>query len=227
MIAVQFAQSCTFLSKEREIIVNEKVLIKGELKNILPSCLCIALLGPVLMVIYGFISARNYIYSGVDERTYADGLSYAFGGGDGAMLVLEALAVVTIIIGIVLYFQWKKISLTVTDKRVYGNNSSGKRVDLPLDSVSAVSMNKKSTIAVTTASGAIKFTFLKNADEIHSVVSGLLIDRQTRSSTPAAPAAPAAAQSDADELKKYKDLLDSGVITQEEFDAKKKQLLGL
>lgn len=33
--------------------------------------------------------------------------------------------------------------------------------------------------------------------------------------------------SNADKLKKYKDLLDSGVITQEEFDAKKKQLLGL
>lgn len=31
----------------------------------------------------------------------------------------------------------------------------------------------------------------------------------------------------ADELKKYKELLDSGIITQEEFDAKKKQLLGL
>ena len=30
-----------------------------------------------------------------------------------------------------------------------------------------------------------------------------------------------------DDLKKYKDLLDAGVITQEEFDAKKKQLLGL
>ena len=30
-----------------------------------------------------------------------------------------------------------------------------------------------------------------------------------------------------DELKKYKELLDSGVITQEEFDAKKKQILGL
>ena len=35
------------------------------------------------------------------------------------------------------------------------------------------------------------------------------------------------AASSADELKKYKELLDSGVITQEEFDAKKKQLLGL
>ncbi len=33
--------------------------------------------------------------------------------------------------------------------------------------------------------------------------------------------------SNADELKKFKDLLDSGVITQEEFDAKKKQLLDL
>lgn len=33
--------------------------------------------------------------------------------------------------------------------------------------------------------------------------------------------------SDADEILKFKNLLDSGIITQEEFDAKKKQLLGL
>ena len=33
--------------------------------------------------------------------------------------------------------------------------------------------------------------------------------------------------STADEIKKFKELLDCGVITQEEFDAKKKQLLGL
>ncbi len=31
----------------------------------------------------------------------------------------------------------------------------------------------------------------------------------------------------ADELKKFKELLDMGVITQEEFEAKKKQLLGI
>ena len=34
-------------------------------------------------------------------------------------------------------------------------------------------------------------------------------------------------QKTAEELKKYKELLDSGIITQEEFDAKKKQLLGI
>lgn len=33
--------------------------------------------------------------------------------------------------------------------------------------------------------------------------------------------------SSADEIAKFKSLLDQGVITQEEFDAKKKQLLGL
>lgn len=33
--------------------------------------------------------------------------------------------------------------------------------------------------------------------------------------------------SSADEIKKFKDLLDAGIISQEEFDAKKKQLLGL
>ena len=33
--------------------------------------------------------------------------------------------------------------------------------------------------------------------------------------------------SEAEQLKRLKDLLDSGVLTQEEFDAKKKQILGL
>ncbi|MDE7100544.1 MAG: SHOCT domain-containing protein [Anaeroplasmataceae bacterium] len=31
----------------------------------------------------------------------------------------------------------------------------------------------------------------------------------------------------ADELKKFKELLDTGIITQEEFNTKKKELLGL
>lgn len=43
----------------------------------------------------------------------------------------------------------------------------------------------------------------------------------------AAPHRAATALGTAEELKTYKELLDTGVITQEEFDAKKKQLLGL
>jgi len=39
--------------------------------------------------------------------------------------------------------------------------------------------------------------------------------------------APVAATSPAEEIKKYKELLDMGVISQEEFNTKKKQLLGI
>lgn len=38
---------------------------------------------------------------------------------------------------------------------------------------------------------------------------------------------PSSTTSPADELKKYKELLDEGILTQEEFDAKKKQLLNI
>lgn len=206
---------------ERENIMNEKTLVQGQMKNILPTCLTIALLGPLLLVLWVIRSAKRYCAPDPwhDELPFSEGLDYAL-HGDGVTLILMAVAFITILIGLILFLKWRKISLTVTDKRVYGNNSSGKRVDLPLDSISAVAKYKKSAISVTTASGAIKFTFLKNADEVHATVSSLLIQRQGQSKAPAA-------SSDADELKKYKDLLDSGVISQAEFDAKKKQLLGL
>ena len=43
----------------------------------------------------------------------------------------------------------------------------------------------------------------------------------------AAAAAPTAPTDAVAEIKKYKDLLDSGIITEEEFTAKKKQLMGI
>ncbi|MBE6806625.1 MAG: SHOCT domain-containing protein [Ruminococcaceae bacterium] len=70
---------------------------------------------------------------------------------------------------------------------------------------------------------------LKNAEKIYSVINKLLIERQQNKQKEVyVPVTqPSSQTSAADELKKYKDLLDAGIITQEEFDAKKKQLLGL
>lgn len=115
---------------------------------------------------------------------------------------------------------FSKVELVITDRRVYGRASFGRRVDLPLDSVTAIGMSFMKGIAVTTASGAVKFGCIKNRNEIYGVVSNLLMERQRNSGIPVA-------HSSADELKKYKELLDTGVISQEEFDAKKKQLLNL
>ena len=62
-------------------------------------------------------------------------------------------------------------------------------------------------------------------EEVANYVKGK-IDACKRSKSMGYAPAPAAT-STADELKKFKELLDAGIITQEEFDAKKKQLLGL
>ena len=85
-------------------------------------------------------------------------------------------------------------------------------------------------VAVATASGLIKFSFIKNRDEIFNTVSGLLrnkndVSQQATSSTQVVQNIQQI--SSADELAKFKQLLDSGAITQEEYNAKKKQLLGL
>lgn len=62
-----------------------------------------------------------------------------------------------------------------------------------------------------------------------AVVILAIIKRSSRIAPVAAPQSTTIIQeaSSADELKKYKELLDSGVISQAEFDEKKKKLLGL
>ena len=118
-----------------------------------------------------------------------------------------------------------KCELVVSNKRIYGKAKFGRRVDLPLDSISAVGTSSMYGIDVGTSSGKIKFKFIKNNNEIHKIISDLLIKRQKQNAKTII--SQEIHQSSADELKKFKELLDSGVITQEEFEAKKKQLLGL
>lgn len=136
------------------------------------------------------------------------------------------------LISVICYFGLKSYELVVTDKRIYGAISFGKRVDLPMDSVSAVAVIPLSKgISVSTSSGSISFRYIKNAEEIHECINQLLIARQQTQTeekrTSSTENTVAVAQDKYDELKKLKDLLDMGVITPEEFDAKKKQLLGL
>ena len=135
------------------------------------------------------------------------------------------LGAIVFVAGIVLLLYSSRCSITVTDKRVYGKAAFGTRVDLPFDMISAVGTTGITHgIEVATSSGKIKFLFIENAAEIHTVISKLLMSRQDKNNSTVQVKQEVSA---ADELKKYKELLDNGVISQEEFDAKKKQLLGL
>lgn len=128
---------------------------------------------------------------------------------------------------LLIYFWLVSYELVVSDKRVYGRATFGKRVDLPMDSVSAIATMWLKGIGIATSSGKIAFLMIRNRDEIHKCVSNLLIERQAKDSVNLVPPTQVYSQSNADELRKFKELLDAGVINQDEFEAKKKQLLGV
>ncbi len=81
-------------------------------------------------------------------------------------------------------------------------------------------------IAASSDENTITFVESKNyeAEKAHNYINNKI--RETRNGSQKSTTV-VQQTSAADELKKFKELLDSGVITQEEFDAKKKQLLGL
>ena len=117
--------------------------------------------------------------------------------------------------------------LTVTDKRVYGTAAIRRRVDLPIRSISAVGFAPFSTITVSTSSGVIKFCMVEDRKKVYNVITELLDKQSMSAAQPVVVGAPVASNSDADDIAKFKKLLDDGAITQEEYDTKKKQLLGL
>ena len=235
----------TFYIVIKEKTMEEKIIIKGERaeKKLGKKFLIIS----AIVFLVGFISAQfaPYFFAGKYSVFYKGNSSFKqymryslfrriFGCIDSGFVGL--LIFVIMWIGLLMLLIWvvytliykfqASSELVVTDKRTYGKIAHGKRVDIPTDSISAIGACALKGVMITSASGAIKFHFLKNRDKIHEVLSKLIIERQGNKKEESAPSAGKEIDV-ADELKKYKDLLDSGVITQEEFDVKKKQLLGL
>ena len=127
---------------------------------------------------------------------------------------------------LIIFFMMHKMQITITDKRVYGQTYFGRSVDLPMDSISAVGSSLLNGITVSTSSGKVSFLFIEDSKGLHELLRQLLIDRQYKKEAEKTQCV-LPVTSIADELKKYKELLDCSVITQEEFETKKNQLLGL
>ena len=115
----------------------------------------------------------------------------------------------------------KSMEIIVTDKRVTGKTFFGKVVDLPLDSVSAVASSGKWGISISTSSGAIRFCLIKNAKEIHNKVRDLIVKRQENKNNIDS------SDNVLEKIRTLKQLCDEGIITQEEYEVKKKALLGI
>ena len=159
---------------------------------------------------------------GVYLIALGDCISFTNGPVFFVSIILD-LGIVLSIYSLILWLAIKDNCITVTNKRVYGVTKWKKRVDLPLKQISAVATSWLKGIAVGTSSGKIEFKAIENYIDVHQEITKLLAAKEdvtTVSTTQTA-------SDDIEDLKKLKDLLDSNIITQEEFDAKKKQLLGL
>jgi preprotein translocase subunit SecY len=210
--------------------MEEKVLIKSYVakgaKNFMLGCMGV-LFGLAIIIFISLGQETNE--SGYWSRYTRTGYEAAF-GGDGAMLAYFIFACVFAVLGIIMliiFLATMKCELTITEKNVKGRALFGKEVVLPLYMISAFSTRKLlATIAVATSSGMTKFSLIGNYSEISQILSQLINNRQ-RDTVTAAPATATAQSSAMDDLVKLKSLLDQGIITQEEFNAKKNQLLGL
>ena len=132
-----------------------------------------------------------------------------------------------IVLGVGILFLLMAVScnITVTNIRVYGK-AFFKRVDIPVDSISAVGMiDIIQGISVASSSGRIAFFYIKNYKEIHSEISQLILNRHENNREQALNMSEPTEKTE--EIRNYKKLLDDGIITQEEYDKKKKQLLNL
>lgn len=194
--------------KEKEIIRAEKYDIK-KIRNIIW----------IIGIIITFLWFLIYVIPGIQHLT-----SYGYSIGSFIIFHLCVPFLPFFIIGLVFYLGVSKVDLIVTDKRVYGVAIFDRRIDLPFDMISAVSTSIFRGIAISTPSGLIKFIMIKNRDEIHKIISELLVKRQNNSFKKNISVVDSSI-SKADEIAKYKELLDSKAITQEEYEKKKKELL--
>ena len=200
--------------------MEEKIIIQSKISNIKKMRNIIWIVGAVISILAPifYAESRRFWYESSDGvydiQEYLGAVFSMYG-----ILFFICVIAAAFIIGLIFYRATNKITLTITDKRVYGTALFGKRVDLPFDMISAVETSIFKGIAVATSSGTIKFAFMENRDSLHDEISKQLVIRQSQNNkkgdTVIKQEIP---QSNADELKKYKELLDSGVISQEEFD---------
>lgn len=112
--------------------------------------------------------------------------------------------------------------IALTDTCLMCNSHDGGALNLQYEKIISVNKNDAMKMIVINigATKPISFLNLQNYNEIFEFINQKVNDISNEKAS-------VNSVGTADELKKYKDLLDQGIISQEEFDAKKKQLLGL
>lgn len=221
---------------------NENIIIKGTPKKnkialiILLSGIAVAVISFIVASYYfnnvdgyesfGFGYGGWYTYCAIYDFDFFDFYFSEFFGSciHGYMLIAGVIA---IIVGLIIKFNTEKCEITVTNNRILGKLAHGKEVNIPLNQVTGLHSCSFDGVSVASIGNVSDFHCIANHEEVMKAISYLLANPQVASTSPAQVSNVSASSNEAEQLKRFKDLLDSGIITQEEFDAKKKEILGL
>ena len=200
--------------------MNEKILIQSKSYKWLSG---IFILLSLIALIIGCVFLSKYRWtSSYYAPYYGTYLTRVHTSPD--MLTVSIICFVVSAIFLLLFLMTFRTKIVVSNTGVSGRAMFGKQVDIPMDSISSVGKHALlKGVSISSSSGVIRFFLLENAEEIFSTVGTLLHDRIKAKTT----ASNQSAGSSVDDLAKYKALFDAGVISAEEFEAKKKQILGL
>lgn len=179
---------------------------------------------------YYFLTARVYYvkYRIIYDYNFMDFYISEFFSGCiyGYMLIL---GIVITIVGILIEVNTEKCEIVVTNEAISGKLPHGKRVSIPLNQIIAINPSSFEGISISSIGNVSKFHCFKNRDEVIKAIAYLLANQQqvTIHTTQPMVSVTTEANGEVEQLKGLKELLDAGILTQEEFDEKKKQILGL
>jgi hypothetical protein len=220
--------------------MEQNIVIKGTPQKNKPALIAIIvgivlLLSSFLVASYVFENCEGYEYFGygyggwyywcVIYDTFGEFFTAEFFNFECYYGYMIMLGVVALIVGIIMKTSTEKCEITVTNEAISGKLPHGKEVHIPLNQITAINRSSFNGVSITSIGNASNFHCIENREEVMKAISYLLANPQQNSAQPTQSAS--ATGTEAEQLKRLKDLLDSGVLTQEEFDAKKKQILGL
>lgn len=185
----------------------EKILVKSVFDS--SACHKFAIMWYVAGFVYGWL--MGWSISGLAIIGFLAGflLSLLLGG----------------LIHIFLYFSTKNNQITLTSYKIIGIYNKRFLLNISIDSVSSVSKGWMGSLCISCAGNNYKIPCVNNR-ELFCLKLNEMLNKRTQQA-PSSFFLVDNQQSNYDEIERLKQLLDKGIITQEEFNTKKKQLLDL
>ena len=207
--------------------MDQNIIIKGtpQKNKVSAIMLTASVIAFVCALLFSANAYQNYwIGYKVDFWAYFWGEFFSSNLMYGCILIASVIAFV---VSIIMKTNTEKCEITVTNEAISGKLPHGKEVYIPLNQITAVNRSSFNGVSITSIGNVSNFHCIENREEVMKAISYLLANPQQNAQPTQNGSAPVANGSEAEQLKRLKDLLDAGLLTQEEFDAKKKQVLGL